>query len=313
VDEVVYRHPRLDRSQLRALETRSDAAGLLHLAAHGAALLASGFLLSRSLGSLWVGPATILHGAVLVFLFAPLHETVHRTAFRSRWLNEALGWICGALLLLPPEYFRRFHFAHHRHTQDPARDPELATPKPASFAGWLLQVSGIPYWLRNLRAVLGHALGRVPEPFIAPRAAASIVREARLLLAAYAAIAAASAAAGSPAALLYWVVPALAAQPPLRIYLMAEHTLCPLVPDMLANSRTTRSNAVVRFLAWNMPFHAEHHAFPSVPFHALPALHGMLSPDLRVVATGYLAVQRDILRVLIGRRSPAALKRLRPD
>ena len=39
---------------------------------------------------------------------------------------------------------------------------------------------------------------------------------------------------------------------------------------MLENSRTTYTNALVRFLAWNMPFHAEHHAWPSIPFHALP-------------------------------------------
>jgi len=94
------------------------------------------------------------------------------------------------------------------------------------------------------------------------------------------------------------VLPALAGQPFLRSYLLAEHTLCPLVPDMLANSRTTRTNAIVRFLAWNMPYHAEHHAFPSVPFHALPALHRDLRSDLKVVAQGYIAVNREIFRRL---------------
>jgi fatty acid desaturase len=82
------------------------------------------------------------------------------------------------------------------------------------------------------------------------------------------------------------------------LYLLAEHTGCPLVPDMLANSRTTVTNAVVRFFAWNMPYHAEHHAFPSVPFHALPDLHRDLRPDLKVIAPGYLAVNRPILRGL---------------
>jgi len=67
---------------------------------------------------------------------------------------------------------------------------------------------------------------------------------------------------------------------------------------MLANTRTTLTNAIVRFFAWNMPFHAEHHAYPSVPFHALPAVHRELRRDLKVVAPGYLAVQREILRGL---------------
>ena len=57
-------------------------------------------------------------------------------------------------------------------------------------------------------------------------------------------------------------------------------------------------NAIVRFLAWNMPYHTEHHAFPSVPFHALPSLHGDLRSDLNVVAAGYVAINREIFQRL---------------
>jgi fatty acid desaturase len=112
----------------------------------------------------------------------------------------------------------------------------------------------------------------------------------------YLVIAGAALLFGSWAPLTYWVLPVLAGQPFLRVYLLAEHSLCPLVPDMLANSRTTTSNAIVRFFAWNMPYHAEHHAFPSVPFHALPNLHRVIAGDLRVTASGYIAVQRQLIR-----------------
>jgi len=47
-----------------------------------------------------------------------------------------------------------------------------------------------------------------------------------------------------------------------------------------------------------MPYHAEHHAFPSVPFHALPALHRDLRLDLKATAPGYVAVNREIFRRL---------------
>jgi fatty acid desaturase len=43
----------------------------------------------------------------------------------------------------------------------------------------------------------------------------------------------------------------------------------------------------VRFLMWNLPYHAEHHLYPSIPFHRLPAAHQWLRPHLRVVARGY--------------------------
>jgi fatty acid desaturase len=299
MDDVVYDCTRIDRAYLAVLNRRSDARGLMHLAGHGAALLISGMVLSRAIGSWWVVPATVLHGAVLVFLFAPLHETIHRTAFKGRWLNDGLARLFGLILVLPPDYFRFFHFAHHRYTQDPVNDPELASPKPATPAQWLLHVSGWHYWRAGIAGLFTHALGRVPEPFLAaPRVAARVIAEARLVLAVYAMIAVIAIATGSWAPVTYWILPVLAGQPLLRLYLLAEHTGCPLVPDMLANSRTTLTNAVVRFFAWNMPYHAEHHAFPSVPFHALPHLHRDLRPDLKVIAPGYFAVNRQILRGL---------------
>jgi len=299
MDEIVYAHRDIDRALLLNLNRRSDMRGLRHLAGHVLLLLITGALLGVSVGSWWIVPAMVLHGIVLIALFAPLHEAIHRTAFRTRWLNDTVAWVCGLLLVLPPEYFRFFHFAHHRHTQDPLNDPELASPKPATLGQWLAQVSGWNYWRAELAGLVTHALGRTPEPFLATsRAAARVVAEARTALAVYVLIAGVALIARSWAPLVFWVLPALAGQPFLRFYLLAEHTLCPLVPDMLANSRTTRSNAVVRFLAWNMPYHAEHHAFPSVPFHALPALHRDLRPDLKVIAPGYIAVNRAIFRSL---------------
>jgi fatty acid desaturase len=237
----------------------------------------------------------LLHGIVLVFLFAPLHESIHWTAFRSRRLNDAVAWACGALLLLPPAYFRAFHFAHHRHTQDPRRDPELATPKPRTLGGYLGHVSGLPYWRERIATTARHAYGRVDEPFIGARQRSAIVREARVLLGLYALAGLASLAVPSVAPLYLWLAPALLGQPFLRLYLLAEHTGCPLVANMLENSRTTRSLAPVRRLAWNMPYHAEHHAYPALPFHALPAAHRVLKAEIAVQAPGYVAVHREIV------------------
>ncbi|WP_246694633.1 fatty acid desaturase, partial [Mesorhizobium sp. M2D.F.Ca.ET.147.01.1.1] len=70
--------------------------------------------------------------------------------------------------------------------------------------------------------------------------------------------------------------PALLGQPFLRLYLMAEHGRCPLVANMLENTRTTLTNWFVHKLAWNMPYHAEHHAYPGVPFHQLPEFHRLI-------------------------------------
>ncbi len=199
------------------------------------------------------------------------------------------------LLLLPPTWFRAYHLEHHRFTQDGRRDPELAAGPVDSWPSYLWRLTGIPYWRDAVANLLRHAAGRTPEPYITPALRRRTVREARLFLAGYVLIAAGALALGSGAPLTYWVIPALLGQPVLRFYLMAEHGGCPLVPEMLRNSRTTRSLAPVRWLAWNMPYHGEHHAFPAVPFHALPAAHRLVREVEAKRATGYLAAHREIL------------------
>lgn len=283
---------------MRELRQLSDPAGIARLAGHLVALAATGALVALAPGWLLRVPAQALEGAVLVFLFAPLHETVHRTAFYNHRLNAVVATVIGFLLVLPAGYFRYFHFAHHRYTQNPARDPELASPKPKTLRKWFWVVTGIPVWREQVLGVLRHAVGRVSEPYLTPIRAGRVVVEARVHLALYAAIAVASIAVGSDAALRYWLIPALLGQPWLRVFLMAEHTGCPLVPDMLRNSRTTLTYGFVRYFAWNMPYHSEHHSDPAVPFHALPRLHLRLAPLLGKTARGYLAAQREIVKGL---------------
>ncbi len=288
------------KGALKPLTHRSDLKGALHLAGHLAFLAVTAWLIAQSRGTPWLILTWPVHGLGLVFLFAPLHETIHRTAFRTRWLNDVVAWLCGAVLVLPPAYFRAFHFAHHRYTQDPERDPELLTPKPASLGAYLRHASGLVYWRAQVPGLLRHAAGRVEEPFIARTQRRAIVIEARLYATFYLGLAAASLAVGSWAAVVYWMVPVAVAQPALRLYLLTEHMGCPLGPDMFRNTRTTRTTWALRALAWNMPFHVEHHAYPGIPFHALPAAHKMLKDRIAVLAPGYIAVHRQIIADLIG-------------
>ena len=283
---------------LLTLTERSDAKGLVRLVLHAATIAAAGAVHAAALDTAWMLPAAWAYGTCLAFLFAPLHETIHYTAFRRRWLNRGVSLACGWILVLPPRFFRAFHLEHHRHTQDPERDPELVGAPLRTWRHYLWRVSGAQYWVRQIRVIARHAAGRVTEPYIAPVERPRVVREARMFLASYAVAGAVSAVIGSTALLWFWIVPLLLGQPMLRLYLLAEHTGCPTSPDMLENSRTVRTNSLVRFLAWNMPYHAEHHAYASIPFHALPRAHAVLAPFIRNRSHGYARVHRNLVRNL---------------
>ncbi len=265
----------------------ADAIGIRRLGGHLALLAGKAAAIWASRGSAWVAPAMLLHGIVQVSLFAPLHESTHRTAFRARRLNDVVARAVGFVHLMPALYFRCFHFAHHRSTQDPERDPELQTPKPTTVTEYLRYASGIDYWRDRLAEIVRHAAGRVDEAWVPPQERVRVSSEARWHLAAYVLVAVAVVALGWTVPVFYWLLPAAFGQPFLRLYLLAEHAHCPPERDTRANTRTTLTNPLVRLLMWNMPYHAEHHTAPGVPFYALPALHDLLSDTLKETARGY--------------------------
>ena len=45
---------------------------------------------------------------VVVSLFAPLHECSHSTAFKSKFLNQAVMFFCGMVHLMPSIWFENF-------------------------------------------------------------------------------------------------------------------------------------------------------------------------------------------------------------
>lgn len=243
-------------------------------------------------------PAMILHGFTIVTMFAPMHECVHRTAFASSKLNEAFGWLAGLLSFYNFTYYRYYHTWHHRYTQDAERDPELMTPKPRSMLGYFYEISGLDFWARRppmfARLVLG--LTR-PYAFVPQNARRKIAVSAGIQVAVYLA-GIVSIAMGHLWALYLFFLPAILAQPLLRAILIAEHTGCSTDENGLTNTRTTLASFPVRLLMWNMPFHTEHHLYPSIPFYQLPRAHVEIKEKLAHLAPSYLAANREIIRSL---------------
>lgn len=276
---------------------KSNRAGLARLAGH---LGAIGILTALIL---WRVPfyqaALVPQGILIVFLFTTLHETIHRTAFHSPRLNDLVATGCGFLVFLPPDWFRCFHFAHHRHTHDPDLDPELATPKPRGLGPYLLAMTGLPEWVSRIRILFRNAMVENADAFVPPKGRDKVRFEARAFCAGYAGTAMVCIWGGWSEILLIWLIPLVLGGPFLRVYLLAEHTLCPHVPNMLQNTRTTFTLAIVRFFAWNMPYHIEHHAYPAVPFHKLPDFHRIAAKHLGCTEQGYVRFNKRYLREIV--------------
>jgi fatty acid desaturase len=285
---------------LAGLSRRSDLRGAVRLAEHAGCIGATGVLVWLAL-PFWylLLPAMTLHGFTIVTLFAPMHECVHRTAFASRAANEIVAWIAGVLGFYNATFYWHFHSWHHRYTQDPARDPELMFPKAASRLEYLREISSFNFWLRRAIDYPRLALGLVRNlPFVPESARRGIALSMSAQLLIYLAAAAVSVPLGFREVLYFWFLPVLLAQPLLRALLVAEHTGCSQDRNGLTNTRTTLASFPIRLLMWNMPYHAEHHLYPTIPFHCLPALHREVRAALRHLAPGYVAVNREIIEGL---------------
>ena len=283
---------------LHAVSELRDGPGLVFLAGHAATLVATGWLVAASWGSWWAAPAVFIHGVVVVHLFAPFHEAAHGHAFRTPWLNHAVVWLTGVAIGIPPTFFKREHFAHHTHTNDPERDPQLI-PMAQSASGYVLYASALPYFRNLFGSLVRFAAGRFNETeagFLDAESRTRVRREAIAMWAVYGLLAAYSVAFESWAVVLLWLLPRLAGEPVMRIIRMSEHVGCPRIDNVFRNTRTVLTLAPVRWLAWNMAYHAEHHAFPGVPFHRLGQLHEALKGDLEQLEHGYFRTHARLIR-----------------
>jgi fatty acid desaturase len=289
-------------AELRRLSERSDPQGLARFAIHLSLIASGAALIAWSRGRWWLPAAMLLEGWFLVALFAPVHECVHYTAFRSRWLNIAIAWIASVPTLINSSFYRLFHYAHHRHTQDPSRDPELSDPLPRSIGDYVIRISGWGYYRGRVRF-----FGRILRndwrdcPYVSEAERPGVRRSVvgMLLLALVVFVAWSWLDPAGP--WLYWLVPVALAQPILRVMLLSEHTLCSDDDNGLSNTRTTQANALIHLVHWNMAYHAEHHLYPSIPFHQLAQTHREIGARMAHVAPGYIETQRQILRHMAGR------------
>ncbi|MFC6489173.1 fatty acid desaturase family protein [Nitratireductor sp. GCM10026969] len=234
------------------------------------------------------------------------HECGHGTAFKTRWMNDAVYQIASFFMMRNPVTWRWSHARHHTDTIIVGRDPEIAVMRPPDLARLVLNFFGIiDVWHATIDMVRNAAgiVSAEEKTFIPEQEQSKVVRIARIWVAIYAATAAAAISTGS-------ILPFLLIGGP-RLYGAWHHVMTGLlqhggladnVTDHRLNSRTVYMNPISRFIYWNMNYHVEHHMFPMVPYHALPKLHEMIKHDLpapnRSILDGYREMLPTFLRQL---------------
>ncbi len=297
-----YQTP-VDRKILKELMKRKDGPALRDTAIWLGLLALTGAGGVYFWGTWWAVPFFVVYGVLYgTSSDSRWHESLHGTAFKTKWMNHALYQVASFMQIWNPVVWRWSHMRHHTDTTIVGRDPEIGTMRPPQMILMALNLIGLTSVPRNLMVLMRHALGRfTPDErdFVPLNALPEARNIARIHIAIYAAVVMTCIGMGSilPALLIglpraygVWLLPIIG---------MPQHAgLAEDVLDHRLNSRTIYLPLPLRFIYWNMNYHVEHHMYPMVPYHALPGLHEAIRHDCPR-ANGLLKTWRIILPNMI--------------
>lgn len=289
----------IDRELLKSLSRRTNWHGLVYLLYFVVLLVISGAWAVQSLGTLWSIPAFLLYGGIWVFATSIVHETSHGTAFRNRALNETVLFIFGFMVQQTPSLLRYVHARHHSHTALVGEDPEIILTNPMTWRDFiikeLIDLGSIWYFVK---ATAGLAIGRPTQDAadcIPAQGMFRAVIEAQVYMLAYLGVILWSFVAQSWLPVLMLILPRLFGAPTHGVILATQHFgMAQDIPDHRHTTRTMRVNPALRLLYWNMNYHVEHHIFPQIPFHALPALHKAVGDQCPPPTQGVFGAMKEI-------------------
>lgn len=298
----------IPRARLKELMRRTDGAAIRDTALWlglAATFAGAGIALW---GTWWAIPCFLAYGVLYGSASdSRWHEAGHGTAFRTRWLDQGVYQLASFCMMRNPTLWRWQHTRHHTDTLIVGRDPEILAMRPARLARILANLVGLVDVPMAMVQMIRHAAGRLSADettFVPGTERRKVFRTARIWLIIYVAT------IGLAFATESWLPIALVGGP--RLYGAFMHILYGLtqhaglgenVLDHRLNTRTVLLGPINRFLYWNMNYHIEHHMFPMVPYHQLPALHEEIRKDVPAPYPSLWAALREVV--------PAVLRQLK--
>jgi len=206
-----------------------------------------------------------------------------------------------------PTYRRYAHTSHHTYTWINGDDAQKPYGNPMSYGTYLLETSGffMPFVsLYTMMRIAVSALNEQEKRFTPAAEIPRMIAGSWIMLAGYCGLFSWAWVGQTAAPFLYFFIPRLVGGWLVNLYINTQH-MC-MAEDRTDHRYTTRSMRCTwleRMLYWNMNYHIEHHLFPAVPFHALPALRAEIKSELPEFSGNIVSVTRDILSVIERQKS----------
>ncbi len=306
--EAQWYHSPVPRDKMRELLVRKNGPAIRDTLIWFGLIFGSGYLVFH----LWGTWMVIFPYVVYSVLYASTsdsrwHESSHGTAFKTDWMNNVLYEIASFMVFRQSTVWRWSHTRHHSDTIIRGRDPEIAVPRPPDIRKIILTFFGISAARAESRRLIKHVFGKI-DPQVAtylPKSEYSkVILKARIYLLIFLGVIFLSIFYQTFLPLMFIGFPTLAGTWLMPVYGITQHAgLQENVLDHRLNCRTVYMNRINRYLYWNMNYHVEHHMFPLVPYHALPALHQLIKDDCPPPYPGIIEAFKEII--------PAVLKQIK--
>ena len=277
--------PNIDRETMRQLMQRNNVWATLHITSWLTALVVAGWLGHQAWGTWWAVPAFAVYGVLYGSMSdSRWHECGHRTAFRTKWINDVVYYVASFMVFREPESWRWSHARHHSDTIVVGRDNEISFKRNVPFFRYLLEMVGIMGVPSEFKKLLRNALGIFPtdqRDYQPAETLATSKWASRGYLVVMATVFALAIGLRSFEPLMYAVLPSFYGRFYMVVLGITQHAgLAEDVIDHRLNTRTIYMGPLNRWIYWNMNYHVEHHMYPSVPFHQLKKLHEAVKTQL---------------------------------
>jgi len=306
--------PTIDKKKLKELSKRSDFEGWKHIIIFTISLFILGILCTYFWGSMWfilfyLSYCTLWGGADAIW-----HECGHRTAFKTRKLNNFFYIIASYLNNFEPVRWRWSHSLHHSYTA--SVDPhdfevdESIFAKNNLFAFLIKFIPGYYFLIlhKSLHLeIIKHALGfetRVMKECIPNEKKSICILSSRIFVLLWVSIIIFSILAKSFLPIFLFLIPKFFISLNIVWGLTQHMGLKENVKDHRESTRSVRLNPIFSFIYWKMEYHIEHHMFPMVPSYNLPNLYELIKDQLPKPQSLYEAYKEIIPAVIKKNKDP---------